>query len=100
MGAAQVPVERDRPGLVDPTGSSQVSTPSLPPGADPSRMPLSETERAYLCQRLDRLNGLAADLEEQAAISRGMRARLLLARAEKHRLRADRIRGYLRARGI
>jgi hypothetical protein len=60
----------------------------------------SDSERTYLCQRLDRLNSLIADLEQQATFSRGMRAQLLLARAEKHRLRADRIRAYLRIWGV
>jgi hypothetical protein len=65
-----------------------------------SRPPMSEVERIYLCQRLDRLNSLIADLERQAALSGGMRTQLLLARAQKNRMRADRIRHYLRAMGV
>ena len=59
----------------------------------------SDSERTYLCQRLDRLNSLVANLEKQAGTSSGMRAALLLARADRHRMRADRIRAYLRSKG-
>jgi hypothetical protein len=61
--------------------------------------PSTDYERAYLCQRLDRLNSLVANLEKQAGTSSGMRAALLLARADRHRMRADRIRAYLRSKG-
>jgi hypothetical protein len=68
--------------------------------SEPPRSHLPEPERAYLCRRLDHLNHVIANLESQAAVSTGMRAQRLLARAAKHRDRAERIRAHLRARGI
>lgn len=59
-----------------------------------------ELERRYLCQRLDHLTNVIANLESQADLSSGMRAQRLLARAAKHRARAERIRVHLRATGI
>ena len=66
---------------------------------EPPQPQLPVTERVYLCRRLDHLNHVIANLEELAAISTGMRAQQLLARAGKHRARAERIRSHLRARG-
>ena len=59
-----------------------------------------EPERHYLCQRLDYLNDVIANLETQSAMSSGMRAQRLRARAAKHRARAERIRAHLRATGM
>ena len=57
---------------------------------------MSELERIYLCQRLDRLNGLAATFEKRATAARGPYAQTLLIRADKYRMCANRIRAYLR----
>jgi hypothetical protein len=68
--------------------------------SEPLRPYLPEPERVYLCQRLDHLNNVVAGLEKQAGVSRAMRAQRLLARADKHRTRAEWIRAYLRAMGV
>ena len=68
--------------------------------SEPPRPEPAEPERHYLCQRLDYLNNVIANLETQAELSNGMRAQRLRARAAKHRARAERIRAHLRATGI
>ena len=69
------------------------------PDARPSPPLPTDAERAYLCRRLDRLNGLIAVLEAGAAAATGPAAEELAARAGKHRERAGRIRAHLRSLG-
>ena len=56
-------------------------------------------ERLYLHRRVVALEALAARLEQRAAAMAPPDAAFLLGRATKHRVRADRLRAYVRSTG-